>query len=339
MTRPIMQHGGAGLSRALFVTRFATAALAVVVASAAPAAAQVSFPQTPAELVAMLEDDALETDEAHRAFVLEAVRYVAAREAGEATRPYTDAVQAWFSAELASDGRASHMFATSLMAALTIDEPIDLYLLMGQSNMVGLTESGGYNGPDPEIRAALQAATPDRTVVTLNCALSASFLANWEPQTVSFNDLGGKLRHNLTKTCIESARGIANTAGERAKIRGLFFYQGESDVSLAYMFETPDPIDTWPARYAAVIDFLRIEFGEVPAVHARIAVNGNPDPQLQAYWSLMQQRQAEAVALVPNSASIATADLAVHDGIHLDDASQAIAGQRFADAMLSLTSP
>ncbi len=305
---------------------------------AGSASAQVVFPESPAHLVAMLDDDALEMDPAYRAFMREAVSYVLSREADADDKPYTEAVQGWLQSEIGYDARALQMFRSAMVTSMTVSGPIDLYLLMGQSNMVGVTESGDYHGPDETIRAALQAVTTDRTVVTLNCALSGSFLAWWEPHVPWFTDpfVEDRLRHNLTRACIESARSFTNIEGDRAHIRGIFFYQGESDVLLAANFDSAFYVDSWPERYAEIVDFLRIEFGDVPAVHAQIAVYDHPDPLVQGYWAQLQSRQVEVPSIVPRSAMIVTSDLTTHDGVHLDVASQIVAGERFAQAMIGL---
>jgi hypothetical protein len=303
-----------------------------------PAKAQVVFPRSPAELVAMANDVKYLKDFQHRAFVSQAFQYALSREASATSKPYTTAFQNWLAAQLAGDPRATHIFQTQV-AQSAVTRPIDLYLLMGQSNMVGLTESvpvnGPYNGPDPEIQAALQARTPNRTVVTLNCALGASGLGAWLPATTSFS-LEGKERHNLTRECIEAARAIRNRGGNRARIRGMFFYQGETDAAVAASWNAPQVIDNWPIGYAEVVEFVRDEFGDIPAVHAQIATVVSSDANYQMYWRLMQDAQATVSSRLPRSAMIVTKDLQLCDFIHLNDASQAIAGQRFATAMLSL---
>src|SRR5258706_10443480 len=117
----------------LAVTNFALARAAV---------AQVAFPQSPAELVAMASANEYSTNLQHRAFVQKSMEYALTREASASSKPYTNAIQAWLVNMLNSDGRELHMFGEQL-AAGTVTAPIDLYLLAGQSNMVGLTESGG----------------------------------------------------------------------------------------------------------------------------------------------------------------------------------------------------
>ena len=311
---------------------FSLAALVLLVALAPGASAQVVFPRSPAELVTMANDSKYLTDLEHRAFVSRAFQYALGREVNLPDKPYTTAFSGWLSAQL-SDARAAHIFQTQLTLTNTT-QPIDLYLLMGQSNMVGQTESGLYKGPDPEIRAALQARTPNRSVATLNCALGASALNAWQPGTISFTL--GKLRHNSTRECIEAARAIKNRVGKRARVRGVFFYQGETDAALAAGWNAPQMVSSWPTRYAEVIEFLRDEFGDIPAVHAQIATVVSSDTNYQNYWRSLQEAQATVPSRLTKSAMIITSDLTIHDGIHLNDASQAIAGNRFAAEMLKL---
>lgn len=300
------------------------------------AAAQVAFPQSPADLVAMATSDLYLTDLDQRAFVQKAMAFALAREAKASSKPYTTAIQSWLLGVLNGDSRIQHMF-TEQLAATVITDPIDLYILAGQSNMVGLTESGPYNGPDPEIRAALQARTSGRKVVTLNCAFSATSSYDWLPSSTSFHHvLNGKLYFNPARECVEYARGVKNKLGSRARIKGIFFYQGEADVSWAVSFKSDSVVTTWPDRYLEIVNFWRDEFGEVPAVHAQIATTSDTNPDAQRYWKLLQDAQATVPSLLSRSAMIVTKDLQVRDGVHLNDASQAVAGQRFATAMLGL---
>jgi hypothetical protein len=317
-----------------FIGLFTVAA--ALLAMASPVAAQVAFPQSPADLVAMANSDLYLKDLDQRAFVQKAMAFAVARETNASSKPYTTAIQSWLSNVLNNDGRIQHMFGEQL-AATTITDPIDLYILAGQSNMVGLTESGGYNGPDPEIRAALQARTPGRRVVTLNCAFSATSSYDWVPSSTSFTHLLlQKLYFNPARECVEFARGIKNKNGKRARIRGVFFYQGEADVNWALYFKSDAVVTSWPDRYREIIDFWRDEFGEIPAVHAQIATTSDPSPETQHYWKLLQDTQAAVPSHLSRSAVIVTKDLQVRDGVHLNDASQAIAGQRFATAMIGL---
>lgn len=304
--------------------------------TATAALAQVVFPHSPAELVAMASANEYLTNLDHRAFIRQAMQYALAREASATSKPYTTAIGSWLTATVNSDGRQQHMFFAQLGAGAQAG-PIDLYILAGQSNMVGITESGGYNGPDPEIRTLLQARTTGRTVVTLNCALGATAISDWLPSTISFRHvLDNKLRHNLTRDCVEAARGIKDRSGRRARIRGLFFHQGEADASWANALDTPSFATNWPGRYRQVVDCFRDEFGDIPAVHAQIGTTNSTDPKVQSYWKMVQDAQATVTGQLPRSAMIVTKDLATHDGLHLNNASQATAGARFAAAMIPL---
>lgn len=301
-----------------------------------PAFAQVVFPHSPAELVAMASANEYKTNLEHRAFIRQAMQYALTREASAASKPYTTAIGSWLTASLNSDRRQMHMFGAQL-AAGTLTGPIDLYILAGQSNMVGFTETGDYNGPDPEIRAALQARTSGRNVVTLNCALGATSISEWLPSTISSTHvLDGKLRHSLTRECVEVARSIKDKSGRRARIRGFFFHQGEAEVNWASFFDDPSFATQWPARYRQVVDFFRDEFGDIPAVHAQIGPTNSTDPEALGYWKMVQDAQATVTSQLPRSAMIVTKDLTTHDGVHLNNASQATAGARFAAAMIPL---
>lgn len=84
----------------------------------------------------------------------------------------------------AMDWYFKFLFNQSLGIALSVNEPMDIYLLMGQSNMY-------LHGNGPQLTAAIQNFTdaitqawgaPDRTVVTINCAVPGSPIMLWDPQ-------------------------------------------------------------------------------------------------------------------------------------------------------------
>jgi hypothetical protein len=141
-------------------------------------------------------------------------------------------------------------------------------------------------------------------------------------------------QYNLTRECIEIARVI--TSRSNAKVRGIFFYQGETEVILSHRTGNSDFVTNWPITYLRIIDYLRQEFGDLPAVHAQLAITSNPSPVLQQFWTQLKSLQA-AVA-VPYSAYIITDDLTLVDGVHLDEDSQQVAGTRFGEAMQTLLS-
>lgn len=86
--------------------------------------------------------------------------------------------------ELSEDHHYRHLFTRALTTALTVSEPFDIYLLMGQSNMY-------LHGQGTEFKAAIQSFTDavtqtmgggDRTVVTINCAVSGVPILWWDPE-------------------------------------------------------------------------------------------------------------------------------------------------------------
>ncbi len=86
--------------------------------------------------------------------------------------------------QFSEDHHFTHLFSQSLGTALTVDKPFDIYLLMGQSNMY-------LHGQGAEFKAAIQGFTDavtqamggtDRTVVTINCAVSGVPILWWDPQ-------------------------------------------------------------------------------------------------------------------------------------------------------------
>jgi hypothetical protein len=324
---------------------FVLAALVAAALAPAVASAQVALPATPSDLISMANATEYKSNLAHRAFVNKTMDYVKAKESTLSSKPFTDAIQNWFFGRYANEGQFRNLVDQQVAASNT-SLPIDLYLLMGQSNMVGVTETyPPRRGPDLEIQSDIQAAAGSgRKVATLNCAVSGTHMAFWHPDTVSLSAPLIPLMHNPMRECVEVARSIRNTLGKGARIKGVFFYQGESDAIAALGTDTiSNQINTWPQRYIDMVEFLRTEFGDVPAVHAQLAAWDSSNGATQANWTSMQSKQATVTSSLTKSAMITTNNLAlvpptqaIPQKIHLTNKSQCIAGHLFATAMLNL---
>lgn len=128
----------------------------------------------------------------------------------------------------------------------------------------------------------------------------------------------------------------AKEAAQSGVIKGLIWWQGESDCSRS---EVP-PHDacpsyyTWPADFAAFVANVRTDLGDpnLPVVFAQLSKEPSG---IWAYaaWGGMQQQQAQIS--IPRVSMIITSDLPVlaPNDPHVNAAGQYAAGVRFADAM------
>jgi hypothetical protein len=312
------------------------------------------------------------------------------------SQPWIDATAAYIAAKtnltgktgarLGEDSHYRTLFNLALGTAWSVQKPMDIYLLMGQSNMT-------LHGDGPVLKAALQSWTdaltqalgwPSRQVVTFNCSLPGSPILLWDPQPsplygrstcetsstvtrclhpptgcttpklcscdsglldfcsdgVSFIDaqrggggyspyLNGDVldRYNLTRQCLETATTMRNAAGQTGAIRGMFWYQGESDTG------NSATVSTWAQSYENVVQFVRTTVGgNIPAVHAQIRGDANSTP----LWQQLQVEQRLVAQDITNSAFVCTNDFNTVDGVHIDSAAHQVLGQRFGDAMLHL---
>lgn len=175
-------------------------------------------------------------------------------------------------------------------------------------------------GPGAAFARRLTELLPWARVGLIPCAKGGASLADWVPGT----------RPN---TLYASSLRRAKLAGERGRLAGVLFYQGESD---AFSCRA---VEAWPKRFAALVAAWRRDMGEpeLPVVFCQI---GDLSPARRRhpafrYWDRLKQRQAGVH--LPGVRMVATDDLALKaDGLHLTTASQMILGRRLAQAMYGL---
>jgi hypothetical protein len=234
----------------------------------------------------------------------------------------------------------------------------DIYLLAGQSNMSGrgviaeLTEAEravdpaiGLYGNDGQLRGAaeplddaagqvdpvsadLQAAVSPglffaralkarnrRPILLLPCAKGGSSIAQWTP---------GPGRDGLYGSCLARARGLGG------RVRGILWYQGESDsASLARA-------EAWGEAFAALAAAFRRDLGasRLPIVFVQLADPPARPDRAARYpgWSTVQAQQA---GLRMQCMSMVTARglERLEDELHLTTAAQRKLGTRLAAAM------
>jgi Carbohydrate esterase, sialic acid-specific acetylesterase len=240
-------------------------------------------------------------------------------------------------------------------------ERLDLYLLMGQSNMKGRgfmpaepkqdprivmmhmkddqwylarhplhlvgdaeTFIGHDNagvGPGLAFAEQLLAANPKTAIGLIPCAVGGSPMSQWQK--------GAKL---YVEAMRRAQLALQTTGPVKARIRGAIWLQGESDA-------TPTDLPLYDGRLRMMIESLRAELQQpdLPFIACTIG-EMKDEPQLT------KLRAVNEILLtfpksVQNTACIDARDVKTHigDKVHFDTAAQNEIGKRFAAKMLEMT--
>ncbi len=235
---------------------------------------------------------------------------------------------------------------------------LKLYVLVGQSNMVGaadvpsgittsaniFTFGNDYRwqvakppidsavnqvdmvsaddevgfGPDFPFAQALVAQNNNQIVGLIPCARNGSSITDWEKSPSD---------QSLYGSCLKRIR----AASPMGTIEGVLFFQGEADAIDPAQFPSLRPDATaWAEKFATFVYNFRSDIGNpnLPLIYAQL---GNPD-DLEGLpnWGDVQQQQESLQ--IPNAKMIVTKDLPM-DGIHFTADSYRVIGQRYADAL------
>jgi sialate O-acetylesterase len=230
----------------------------------------------------------------------------------------------------------------------------DLYVLAGQSNMVGRAPLIDPAPPDPRVRLLTpedvwtvardpihEALTRDgrllgiglglpfaremvqRTGVPVGlvpCAVGGTSLAQWSP------DLRGQLRRSLYGNFLARAK-MAGPA------KAILWYQGEADAA------SRETADSYARRFQALVRTMRADLGQpdVPIYYAQLSryVIG------KGYegWDAVREAQRLSEDPLQPAGMVATIDLTLADPIHLDRAGLETVGKRFASRILDGPGP
>ena len=230
----------------------------------------------------------------------------------------------------------------------------DLYLLAGQSNMVGRAPLVDPAPPDARVRMLspedvwmvardpIHEALPrDGRVVGIGlglpfakervrrtgvpvglvpCAVGGTSLAQWSP------DLRSQLRRSLYGNFLARAR-LAGVA------KAILWYQGEADASAM------DTAGAYGERFQALVRAMRADLGQpqLPFYYAQLSryVVGKGNQG----WDTVREAQRLAEAAIQPGGMVATIDLTLTDPIHLDRESLEKVGKRFAARMVDGPGP
>lgn len=238
---------------------------------------------------------------------------------------------------------------------------LKLYVLVGQSNMVGaaaipddiktsanvFTFGNDYHwekatepvdspagqvdsvsedpksgfGPAFTFAKTLVAEDSSQLIGLIPCAKDGSSITEWQ-RNLSDQTLYG--------SCLKRVR-AASSMGE---VSGILFFQGEADTIDPQQFPTLQPdAEAWAEKFALFAYNFRQDIGKpnLPLVYAQLGqpadLDGLPN------WDLVKAQQKNIQ--IPDATLIETADLPM-EGIHFTVDSYKVIGQRFAEAMNSV---
>lgn len=240
---------------------------------------------------------------------------------------------------------------------------LDLFLLMGQSNMKGRgfmpeepkrnpriimmhlrddqwylarhplhltgdakTFQGHDNagvGPGLAFAEVLAAENPKAAIGLVPCAVGGSSIELWQK--------GAKLYDNALR---RAKRALQTTAPVKARIRGVLWLQGEANAN-------PNELPHHAERLRGMIDALRADLAlpDLPFIACTIG-EMQPEPRLTDLKSMNTILLALPKS-VPQIACVDARDLKTHigDNVHFDTAAQDEIGRRFAAKFIEMTKP
>ncbi len=238
-----------------------------------------------------------------------------------------------------------------------------LYVLVGQSNMVGMAEipadvstsaniftfGNDYRwevseepidssanqvdlvsaddapgfGPALPFAQALIEQNNNQIIGLIPCAKSGSSITQWEKSPGD---------QSLYGSCLKRVR----AASPMGTVSGILFFQGEADAIDPQQFPSLLPnADAWAEKFATFAYNFRADIGNprLPLLYAQL---GQPeDLEGLPNWGAVQTQQESLQ--IPDGTMVVTQDLPM-DGIHFTADSYRAIGQRFAEALAAIES-
>lgn len=241
----------------------------------------------------------------------------------------------------------------------------DLYVLAGQSNMVGRAPLVDPAPSHPMVRALtpqdtwevardpIHEAIPRdgrtlgiglglpfakelvrRTGVPIGlvpCAIGGTSLEQWNPSH------RGQLRRSLygnllARVALALPAGVAE--GAKARLAGVLWYQGEADAG------KKETAQSYTERFLQFAATLRKDLAdpELPLYYAQLARNVVPDSQAPG-WDIVREAQRQMETELQPGGMVATVDLPLTDPIHLNRQALEVLGRRMAKRVLDGPGP
>ncbi len=243
--------------------------------------------------------------------------------------------------------------------------PTRIYLLAGQSNMVGgglvddLPDAlksvpdtirlfadeafqpflhGRTFGPELGFAQAMAKALPDQPMVLCKVARGgANLYYDWKPDCTSGgpeDQYRGPI-YPLLLANLQALQARLAAAGELAGIAGMLWMQGERDSVIEPMAKS------YGDNLVAFIKRVRSDTGlaDMPFVMGEIAprvldFEGSRITRKHAYRDLVIDAQRAVCETVPGVSMVRSNDLPQGDNLHFTAAGQILLGQRYAEAIL-----
>lgn len=236
------------------------------------------------------------------------------------------------------------------------DRPYRVFLLAGQSNMVGsgdltllspterqlpenvrffadhqawdLRRSYGRFGPEITLAHQLAEAFPQDTLVFIKTAVGGSSLLDWAPEwneadaTITGNAHFGPLYEKMQASLAE------HLDSKNVQVEALLWMQGERDARI------PEAGEHYYRNFETLITRLRADLGEALPV-----LFGHVNPPVDRYPAIatVNQAQEQIAQDLPKLYLVDTDGLSkLDDQVHYDTEGQRMLGQRFADMYLNL---
>jgi carbohydrate esterase-like sialic acid-specific acetylesterase len=234
-------------------------------------------------------------------------------------------------------------FAAAESSGSSLPTPDEVFVLAGQSNMLGRgfpisagapsnpgllvwrtkgwkiaadplgNKKDSANGVSPGMTFGLGALADlaPETVGLVMCAVSGTTISKWEPP------------HSVYTNCINQVRAAGG------HVDGILFLQGESDAT------NRTDASSWAKRFTVVLNGFRTDLGpDIPFVLGQI---GKITASGFSYQKTVRAQQAKAASGHPGVAMITTLDLPTgSDGLHFTVDSYKAIGARFATAWWNL---
>lgn len=232
----------------------------------------------------------------------------------------------------------------------------DVWVLAGQSNMVGRARLEAAESPDPRVHVLRPddiwdlAREPlhERRTSAEGKPLGAGLGLRFAKEMVKRTDTPiGLIPAAVGGTTMNQWTPLMKTPGKDhlygnmlrrvglagGKVRGVLWYQGESDAEAG-------PAAVFPIKFRQFVATLRTDFGDpqLPFIYAQLAryVGQEESHRTEAALSAVREAQLLAEPSLGRAALVSTIDLELEDRVHLNRASLQRLGVRFADVACAL---
>lgn len=224
-------------------------------------------------------------------FVDKLLSDIQAMPAGDRAIQLREAIQA----RAARDPLFSRRFEAAFRAS-GIQQAIDLYVLLGDGNLQGVTESGAFNDPGGALAERL-AARSGNAVVVLNCAVAGSAMVQWSsigaPAFLAPRYLGAERRLDWSEQCMDTIDSMIRAANVSVTVRGVAISLGGNSAIATGEGAPAALLDRWGAELARMVALYRGSYGEqlVVLMLAMAEPDESADAALGSAWDAIQEQQ------------------------------------------------